>query len=584
MGSSRTRAVVAVLTLIAALGPTGSVTALAAGRVSWPMYAHDAAGSRTTDAETTLTAASVEAGLRTVWRANVLGGPVYGTPAVDDGRVYAANIAGNVFALDARDGRQVWLTHVGPVATFPAVVTSSVALTDKNVVVGDQSGTVWALDRSTGLVRWARRPNNYGYPAIWGSPSLVAARVGGRTRPLLLVPIASNEETFTTTEQQPCCFSRGSVAALDPDTGATVWQTYTVTDSQAAQGAAGASIWSSPSFDGIANLVYVTTGNNYGNRPGTPTTDTSDAVIAVDASDGRIVWQNQRTPDDTFVLSYRLSHEHPDADFGDSPKLLTDVTGRKLVAAGQKSGFLHVLDAATGRVVAQKQFLPGGGLGGFFADSAVWNGVVFANGNDWPGYGGGEIGGLAGMVAGQLRPSTPPNAGEVVAVRADQAGELHEGWRFTVPHSPMLGAVAVANGIVYVHASKEGNVYALEAQTGRVLAKSLVGPAVNGPSIAGGRLFMGFGDTFGLAASDPTTGGVVALGLRHGTGAMPGAPATSGAARGANPQLAPVASGPETSAELATTGRPDRLGWLVLIAAFGLALRHVGGPNRRHPT
>jgi len=540
----------------------------------WPMYAHDARGSRATDDGTALSPSSVAAGLGVLWRSNVRGGPVYGTPAISNGRVFAANMAGNVFALDSADGRLAWLTHVGPVATFPAVVTSSVLLTDRDVIVGDQSGAVWALDRDTGLIRWVQRPNNYGYPAVWGSPSLVEARVRGRARRLVLVPVASNEETFTTTEQQPCCLSRGSLAALDPDTGAVVWQTYTITGAEAAAGAAGASIWSSPSFDSDSNRVYVTTGNNYGNRAGTPTTDTSDAILAIDASDGRIVWKNQRTPDDTYVLSYRLSPSHPDADFGDSPKLLTDATGRKLVAAGQKSGFLHVLDAATGQVVALRQFLPGGGLGGFFADSAEANGVVYANGNDWPAYGGGEIGGLAGMIAGQIRPSAPPNAGYVVAVNADRPDGLREAWRFSVPHSPMLGGVAVAGGIVYVHASKEGNVYALDAQTGHVLAKASVGPAVNGPSIAGGRLFMGFGDTFGLAASDPTTGGVVALGPTHTAAPAPARSTPSGASPASQQPSARV-SAAGVNGELAATGRANAFAWLLLFTAAGLALRRV---------
>jgi outer membrane protein assembly factor BamB len=570
--------------LLAALGLSGPIRAASADPAadSWPMYAHDVAGSRVNAAERTLSPSSLRAGLAVLWRSAVPGGPVYGTPAVSGGRVYAANVAGNVFALDASDGRLLWLAHVGPVATFPVVVTASVLLTDTEVIVGDQSGTVWALDQATGLIRWVQRPNNHGFPAIWGSPSLVAAHVAGRPRQLVLVPVASNEETFTTTEQQPCCLSRGSLAALDPATGAVLWQTFMITEPEAARGAAGASIWSSPSFDEGSNLVYVSTGNNYGNRPGTPTTDTSDAIVAIDASDGHIVWKNQRTPDDTYALSYRLSSSHPDADFGDSPKLLSDTSGRKLVAAGQKSGFMHVLDATTGRALAQRQFLPGGGLGGFFADSAQEHGVVFGNGNDWPGYGGGELGGLAGMIAGQIKPSSPPNAGEVVAVRADRPDHaLDEVWRFATPGSPMLGAVAVANGVVYVHSSKEGNVYALDVSTGHVLAKTAVGPAVNGAAVAGGRVVMGFGDTFGMAASDPTTGGVVALG--NGSARAAGASASGAAAARSSAGAGSTASTSSAIAPgataLATTGRNDYFLWLLTTIAAGLAIRRIRTPR-----
>jgi polyvinyl alcohol dehydrogenase (cytochrome) len=480
---------------------------------NWPMYGGDVSGSRNNAVERLLSVRSVTRGLGVKWRFTGPGGPVYGTPAVVDGRVYAADVAGNVFALDATTGAPVWLSHVGPVAAYPFVVTSSVLVTDRLVIVGDQSGIVHALDRSTGVLQWVRRPNAAGFPAIWGSPSLATVRTRVGNRALVLVPVASNEETFTTTEQQPCCFSRGSLAALDPETGKVVWQTYMVSDAESAAGAAGVSIWTMPVYDRASNLVYVSTGNNFANRDSAPTTDTSDAIIAIDAATGRIVWKNQRTPDDTWVSAYTVSADHMDADFGDTPAIFRLANGRKVVAAGQKSGFMHVLDAKTGALVSMKEFLPAGGLGGFFADSAESHGVLFANGNRWADYGGGETGGIAAVITGQVQGATAPKSGDVVAIRADRRGTLTELWRFSRPDTPMMGAVAVANSVVYVHASKEGELYALDERTGRVLAHVRVGPAINGPSVADGRVYMGFGDVAGFASPRPTAGGVVAVGL-----------------------------------------------------------------------
>src|SRR5437879_1545352 len=69
----------------------------------WPMYAGDPTGSRTNRAETALSRARVNLlGVR--WRYRAPGGPVYGTPAAVGGRIYDADMLGNVFALDAKNG------------------------------------------------------------------------------------------------------------------------------------------------------------------------------------------------------------------------------------------------------------------------------------------------------------------------------------------------------------------------------------------------------------------------------------------------------------------------------------------------
>jgi outer membrane protein assembly factor BamB len=500
-------AVVAGLVAPAARGETQG--RLTVGHSEWPMYGHDEAGSRVNPDATGWLGAISRSGLQTAWRLRTPG-PVYGTPAVSGGHVYAADAAGNVYSLVASTGAVVWIAHVGPAADFPLVVTASPLVTDHTVVIGDQDGVVWGLDRSSGVVRWVQRPNNFGYPAIYGSPTLATVRTPTGPRGVVLVPIASNEETLTPSDKQPCCSSRGSIAALDPSSGAVLWQTYLITDSQASKGAAGASVWSTPTYDAELNRVYITTGNNYGNRSGTPTTKTSEAIIALDAASGRIIWDNQRTPDDTWSYAYRgFSDGHQDFDFGDSAKLVELADGTRAVAAGQKSGFFHVVDAISGRTIDEQQYLPGGGFGGFFADSATANGVIFAPGNDWPGFGGGELGAIAG--------SPPPKTGSVVAlaVGAARQGGLIERWRFNTPGSPMMGGIAIAGDVVFVQATRAGRLYALDAATGRVLAALPVGPGINGPAIAEGRLFLGTGDVTGPAAYDPTSGAVVAVEPRH---------------------------------------------------------------------
>jgi polyvinyl alcohol dehydrogenase (cytochrome) len=466
-------------------------TSAAVSPADWPMGGHDLSGSRVNPTETVLSPTTVGA-LKTQWKFTTPG-DVYGTPAVVAGRVYDADSTGMVYSLDAATGTPVWATNLGP-ATFGFFVTASPLVTDTMVIIGDQSGVVHALDRNTGLPLWATRPNSYGLAAIYGPPSIATVSTPLGPRTLVLVPVASNDETATQTPEQPCCMARGSLAALDPTTGAVVWQTYMISDAEAAAGSSGASVWTMPTYDPDLNRIYLATGNNFS----PPTTPTGDAMVSLDAADGHIVWVNQRTPDDTWVFYYPPSEGHHDFDFGDSPELFRLRNGQKVVAAGQKSGFLHVLDAVSGAVVSSAQYLPGGGLGGFFADSAQSNGVIYANGSTWP---------------DQIPLGGPPaKSGSVVAIQADRPGAQRELWRFTVPATPFLGGVAVANSVVYVHASGTGDLYALNARTGAVLAKVQVGAAVNGPSVVGGHVYLGVGDA-GTSGSTTAGGAIISLGL-----------------------------------------------------------------------
>jgi len=68
--------------------------------------------------------------------------------------------------------------------------------------------------------------------------------------------------------------------------------------------------------------------------------------------------------------------------------------------------------------VNQIQVEPGGTLGGLFADTAVANGVVYANGINWPG--------------GNPGAGVPPVGGDLIAISGDGSKEL---WRFPTPRA-----------------------------------------------------------------------------------------------------------------------------------------------------
>jgi polyvinyl alcohol dehydrogenase (cytochrome) len=426
---------------------------------SYRQYNYDFRGTRNVTEEHVLDRGNVS-GLHVLWKVDTAG-PVNGTPVVADGVVYVGDGSGVIHALTT-DGAPVWTT------TVAAGVTATMTIAGNVLVFGDQGGTLYGLKRNNGSVIWSFRPDPHPLAAIWGSGVLIGNNVA--------IGVASNEEFAAQDPNYPCCSSRGSLLLLDPKNGHVVWQTPTITDAQIAAGSSGASIWSTPTYDPDSKTIYTTTGNNFTE----PTTLSENAFVAFDARTGAIKWINQRTPNDTW--NYRFGYEppdHVDADFGDSPQVYRLPNGRKVVGAGQKSGFYHVLDADTGVLINQIQVEPGGTLGGLFADTAVADGVVYANGINWPG--------LAND------PSTAV-AGDLVAISGDGSTEL---WRFTTPGSPDVGGVAVANGVVYFISSFNGNLYGLDTRNGSVLATVPLGVSFNGPSIADGRLYAGIGIDIG---------------------------------------------------------------------------------------
>jgi polyvinyl alcohol dehydrogenase (cytochrome) len=465
--------------------PSGlGVDVVPANPQDWPMYNHDPAGSRDNFAEHILSPATV-GGLQVKWTFPTHG-PIAGTPAVVGDHVYAADATGTVYALD-RDGKELWETQLNVGPTFSHVkVTASVLVTNRTVIIGDLAGTIHGLDVSTGAEKWTIRPNPHPFASIWGSPTMVGNDVA--------IGTASYEEFIAPFLPNYHPSFRGSVLLLDPATGNVLWQTSTISAAESAAGASGAAIWSTPTYDQATGTIYVTTGNNYSE----PTTGTEDAFIALDAATGAIKWVNQRTKDDTWTFAFgESSAAHPDFDIGDSPHIYK-LGGETVVSAGQKSGFFHVLDAATGAQVNPPiQLAPSGTVGGLFATSAYADGVVYANGTDWP-----------GLLSGQ-----PPNRGILSAVAADGSHEL---WHFNTPFSPNISGVAVANGVVYFQSMLNGTLYALDATTGTPLAEVATGGQSSGPAVSRGQIYLGTGDS-SFPFLNPTlplgSGSIIALGL-----------------------------------------------------------------------
>src|SRR5690606_1161153 len=95
-------------------------------------------------------------------------GPVVSSPLVLDGRVYVGSAGTNFFALDAKDGTEVWRYGIlgefkSSASWFPAPTG-----TGKWLVIGGYDNQLHCVDAASGRTNWTHETGNYvnGAPAI----------------------------------------------------------------------------------------------------------------------------------------------------------------------------------------------------------------------------------------------------------------------------------------------------------------------------------------------------------------------------------------------------------------------------------
>jgi polyvinyl alcohol dehydrogenase (cytochrome) len=312
----------------------------------------------------------------------------FAQPTVIGDQMFVGSAGGLVQALRASSGCIQWVFQAnGPIRS--AIVAAPID--NRHVLLfGDLTGWFYALDAADGKLLWSRRPEVHEAVRLSAPPVVHNG--------LVLVPVASWEETRSLNAEYPCCTFRGSITALRLRDGSEAWKTYTVPRAgevngktpvgTATIGPSGVGVWSSPTIDLRRNRMYITTGNNYS----TPPTDTSDAVIALDLDTGRIIWTKQALANDVYnsacasvpVRGPSCPDENgPDHDFGSPAILVRTAAGRELLLAGQKSGVVWAFDPdKNGEIVWQTRVGKGGINGGVQWGMASDGELVFAQTSD----------------------------------------------------------------------------------------------------------------------------------------------------------------------------------------------------------
>jgi polyvinyl alcohol dehydrogenase (cytochrome) len=503
MNRSRKLLSVIVVTVIVSL--LISSIALATQGDVWTSAGGNRQNTRYQQSEHTLSPSNIGT-LTTKW-VFTTGGDVSATPAVDTDTVYFPDWAGYLYAVDRLTGAQKWRVKISDFTGVPFdKARATPAVTEDKVIIGTQGSIlvpggglgakVLAFNKFTGALVWSTVADTHPAAIITQSATVFDGRV--------YVGVASLEEALAAFVPDYQLSFRGSMLALDLNTGAILWKTY-----MAPQGYTGNAVWgSSPAIDTKRGQVYIATGNNYSvpadalacvaANPGNPSgclapDDHFDSILALDLKTGAIRWATRAIPYDAWTVdcipffgdgSNCPQPAGPDYDFGQAPALFTVKPAGKakaydLVGAGQKSGQYWALNPDTGAVVWVTQAGPGGTGGGLQWGSAVDGMRVFtANANSnfvpWPTASDPTSGVWSGLdaVTGQVLWQTrPPEGGST------------------------SGPVTTANGLVFgCSLDPQGHMYALDAATGAVLwSFASGGSCLSGAAISDGTLYWGSG-------------------------------------------------------------------------------------------
>ena len=287
-------------------------------------------------------------------------------PVVTADHLYVAATSGHVFALDRESGCVRW--HFRSDTLLRSALTLGEVRGRPALFIGSFDAQLLAIGANTGELLWQKKL------ALFDASTITGASV--QHDKTLYVPISAFGVALAQDPRFECCKSHGAVRALNADTGAVLWTTRmaepaapTYKNSVGTQmwGPSGAPIWSAPTLDIKRQRLYVGTGEN----TSSPATGLSDSIVALDMHDGRILWSYQGTQNDAFNMAcgYQAGpscpkEDGPDFDFGAPPILVSQAKGPDLLIAGQKSGEVHALNAATGKVVWRKRLGQGSALGG----------------------------------------------------------------------------------------------------------------------------------------------------------------------------------------------------------------------------
>lgn len=300
-----------------------------------------------------------------------------GASVLSDGTIFTTG-GQKLLAIDADSGCVKW-AYAANSRNTPAIGE----INGRRVVAVSVLRDIHVVDAATGALVWKAS----GQPVDGSGGQIRGGVIFAKDK--VIVPISASGVAAGMNPRFECCTGHGSVVALNAADGLHAWEYHTMPEATyngqvnslgvKQKGPSGAPIWSVPVYDAKRNLVIVTSGENTSH----PGTDTSDAVIAINADTGKVAWQFQAMSADVWNMSCDVESgkngpncpvlfggDGRDYDFG-AGAVLASVNGKDVVLAGQKSGHAWGLDADTGKVLWSQRVGEGTALGGVHWGIAV---------------------------------------------------------------------------------------------------------------------------------------------------------------------------------------------------------------------
>ncbi len=440
-------------------------------------------------------------GLQAKWAAQMPGDSILeSTPIVVDGIMYTSGMPGEVRALDAKTGLQIWRYQRRQKVVNPNEInrfSRGVAVLGNRVFLGTLDAALVALDARTGQLLWETQVADTMQGYSLTSPPLAL-------KDKIITGIAGGEFGI-----------RGFVDAYDPQTGARLWRVYTIPEpgepgSETWKGESwrygGGATWLTGSYDPELDTLYWAVGNpgpdwDWQIREGDDLYSCS--VLALDPSTGKLKWHYQFTPGDSHDWDSTEDMILVDREWRGQP--------RKLLLHADRNGMFYVLDRETGEFLQASAFVRQTWNDGFDdrgrpkvldasrasrEGSTVYPSVIGGTNFQAPSYSA-ATGWyyVAAIDFGQRYVLAPemyeagvqyrgggaqgigdPATGAIKAIDPE-TGEVK--WEFPVSRMSFTAGVLATAGNVVFAATAEGNLLALDARSGELLWRFQTGSSIS---------------------------------------------------------------------------------------------------------
>ncbi len=283
------------------------------------------------------------------------------TPLEVDGTIYVTTAWSKVRAYDAKHGVLLWsydpkVPGEWGVNACCDVVNRGAAVWNGKIYFGTLDGRLIALDAATGRPVWQVETTDPRKPySITGAPRVAGGKV--------LIGQAGSEFS-----------QRGYLSAYDAETGKLDWRWYVVPgnpahgfeNEQMALAAktwggewwktgGGGAPWDAITYDPQTGYVLIGTGNGAPwpaeiRSPGNNDNLYLASIVALRLATGEYVWHYQMTPHESW--DYDETQQIALAD------LTIDGRRRHVAMQASKNGYFYVLDAATGKLISARAFVP----------------------------------------------------------------------------------------------------------------------------------------------------------------------------------------------------------------------------------